>query len=207
MKTTETKARAGEGVSGAPAEEVKSALQGFLSEFKGFQDDMTSRLQQQEERLTMLDRKSFTAGRPALSTAVDLDAPHKKAFGAYLRSGDDDGLRGLVLEGKALNTQVNAEGGFLVALAEACLLGGRGATLTAPSADIPEAILFGEDACGFIVSGTREALERLGEKIPLDVFGTVGGDALQLLPEIEGRASWSLDELREAHGALALLFP
>ncbi len=105
MKTTETKARAGEGVSGAPAEEVKSALQGFLSEFKGFQDDMTSRLQQQEERLTMLDRKSFTAGRPALSTAVDLDAPHKKAFGAYLRSGDDDGLRGLVLEGKALNTQ------------------------------------------------------------------------------------------------------
>jgi HK97 family phage major capsid protein len=101
-------------VSGAPAEDVKSALQGFLSEFKGFQDEMTSKLQQQEERLTMLDRKSFTAGRPALSTAVDLDAPHKKAFGAYLRSGDDDGLRGLVLEGKALNTQVNAEGGFLV---------------------------------------------------------------------------------------------
>lgn len=118
MKTTETKARAGEGVSGAPAEEVKSALAGFLGEFKGFQDEMTSKLQQQEERLTMLDRKSTTAGfaqgRPALSTAVDLDAPHKKAFGAYLRSGDDDGLRGLVLEGKALNTQVNADGGFLV---------------------------------------------------------------------------------------------
>ena len=114
MKTTETKARAGEGVSGAPAEEVKSALAGFLGEFKGFQDEMTSKLQQQEERLTMLDRKSFTAGRPALSTAVDLDVPHKKAFSAYLRSGDDDGLRGLVLEGKALNTQVNADGGFLV---------------------------------------------------------------------------------------------
>ena len=118
MKTTETKARAGEVVSGAPAEEVRHALAGFLSEFKGFQDEMTSKLQQQEERLTMLDRKSTTAGfaqgRPALSTAVDLDAPHKKAFGAYLRSGDDDGLRGLVLEGKALNTQVNADGGFLV---------------------------------------------------------------------------------------------
>ncbi len=118
MKMTETKARAGEGVSDAPAEEVKSALAGFLSEFKGFQDDMTSKLQQQEERLTMMDRKSLTAGfasgRPALSTAVDLDAPHKKAFGAYLRSGDDDGLRGLVLEGKALNTQVNSDGGFLV---------------------------------------------------------------------------------------------
>ena len=114
MKTTETKARAGVGVPGAPAEEVKSALQGFLNEFKGFQDEMTSKLQQQEERLTMLDRKSLTAGRPVLSTAVDDGAPHKKAFGAYLRSGDDDGLRGLVLEGKALNTQVNADGGFLV---------------------------------------------------------------------------------------------
>ncbi|OYX44438.1 MAG: capsid protein [Rhodobacterales bacterium 32-67-9] len=114
MKKTETKARAGEGVSDAPAEEVKSALQGFLSEFKDFQDDMTSKLQQQEERLTMLDRKSYAPGRPVLSTAVDHDAPHKKAFAAYLRSGDDDGLRGLVLEGKALNTQVNADGGFLV---------------------------------------------------------------------------------------------
>ena len=114
MTTTETKARAGEGVSGAPAEEVKSALAGFLGEFKGFQDEMTTRLQQQEERLTMLDRKSLIAGRPALSTAADLDVPHRKAFAAYLRSGDDDGLRGLVLEGKALNTQVNAEGGFLV---------------------------------------------------------------------------------------------
>ena len=114
MTKTETKARAGEVVSGAPAEEVRHALAGFLSEFKGFQDEMTSKLQQQEERLTMLDRKSFTAGRPALSTAVDLDVPHKKAFSAYLRSGDDDGLRGLVLEGKALNTQVNADGGFLV---------------------------------------------------------------------------------------------
>jgi HK97 family phage major capsid protein len=114
MKKTETKARAGEGVSDAPTEEVKSALQCFLREFKGFQDDMKSKMQQQEERLTMLDRKSHVPGRPVLSTAIDLDAPHKKAFAAYLRSGDDDGLRGLALEGKALNTQVNAEGGFLV---------------------------------------------------------------------------------------------
>ncbi|MCV2868530.1 phage major capsid protein [Defluviimonas sp. WL0002] len=118
MRKTETKARAGEGVPDAPAEAVKAALQGFLHEFKGFQDNVKSKLQQQEERLTMLDRKSYAAGnslgRPALSTAVDLDAPHKKAFAVYLRSGDDDALRGLALEGKALNTQVNAEGGFLV---------------------------------------------------------------------------------------------
>ena len=113
---TETKARTGAGMpdGSQPGAEVKSAMAGFLREFKGFRDDITTTLQQQEERLTMLDRKSITAGRPALSTAADLDAPHQKAFAAYLRTGDDDGLRGLVLEGKALNTQVNADGGFLV---------------------------------------------------------------------------------------------
>ncbi len=114
MTKTETKARAGEGLSGAPTQEVKAAIAGFLSEFKGFQDDMTTKLQQQEERLTMLDRKTYAAGRPVLSAAIDEGAPHQKAFAAYLRSGDDDALRGLVLEGKALNTQVSADGGFLV---------------------------------------------------------------------------------------------
>lgn len=112
---TETKARAGTGMSDGPepAAEVKTALAGFLKEIKGFQDEMKSKMQQQEERLTMLQSKSF-AGRPALSTAATEEAPHQKAFAAYLRSGDDDGLRGLVLEGKALNTAVAAEGGYLV---------------------------------------------------------------------------------------------
>ena len=40
--------------------------------------------------------------------------PHKKAFAAYLRSGDDDGLRGLTVEEKALSTAVAADGGYLV---------------------------------------------------------------------------------------------
>ena len=111
---TENKGSAGEGPSSAPVAEVKAQLRGFLSDIKGFQDMMTTRLQQQDERLAMLDRKQIAAGRPALSTAVEFEAPHKKAFAAYLRSGDDDALRGLTLEGKALNTQVNAEGGFLV---------------------------------------------------------------------------------------------
>jgi HK97 family phage major capsid protein len=56
----------------------------------------------------------MTYGRPALSATAEADVPHTKAFDAYLRSGDDDGLRGLVLEGKALNTAVNGDGGFLV---------------------------------------------------------------------------------------------
>jgi len=113
---TEIKARAETAMpnSPAPVAEVKAALSGFLNEVKVFQDEVKLKLQQQEERLTMLHAKSISTGRPALSAAIHDEAPHQKAFTAYLRSGDDDGLRGLALEGKALNTQVSAEGGYLV---------------------------------------------------------------------------------------------
>jgi len=107
MGKTETKAQ-------GPAVEVKAALQGFLSEFNEFQGELKSKLKEQENRLNMLDRKSISSSRPALSTAADLDMPHKKAFSAYLRSGDDDALRGLPMEEKALSTAVSADGGFLV---------------------------------------------------------------------------------------------
>lgn len=112
MREPETKARAGGEVS--PMAEMKSAVTGFLSDFRDFKDDIHTRFQQQEERLTMLDRKSHIAARPALAVSADLDAPHKKAFDAYLRSGDDDGLRGLELEGKAMSSGVASDGGYLV---------------------------------------------------------------------------------------------
>ncbi len=109
MSKTETKARAGTGMSGAgdPAAEVREALTGFMG-------DITERLQKQEERLTMLDRKSIATRRPALATSADAEAPHQKAFEAYVRTGEDGALRGLVLEGKALSTAVAGDGGFLV---------------------------------------------------------------------------------------------
>ncbi|MEM9267679.1 MAG: phage major capsid protein [Pseudomonadota bacterium] len=98
----------------SPAHEVKAAMAGFLSDFKTFQADIKSKISEQESRLTMLDRKSLAQGRPALAHAAEAIAPHSKAMGSYLRTGDDDGLRGLELEGKALNTAVAAEGGYLV---------------------------------------------------------------------------------------------
>jgi HK97 family phage major capsid protein len=64
--------------------------------------------------MTMLDRKTLTAARTPLAGATDAGAPHKKAFNAYVRSGDDDGLRGLELDGKSLSTAVNSDGGYLV---------------------------------------------------------------------------------------------
>ena len=98
---------------GTPVAEVKNSMQGFFQEFSRFQSDMTARLHKQEERIAMLNTKTMNA-RPALSVEANETAPHKKAMDAYLRAGDEDALRGLDLEAKALNTAVNAEGGFLV---------------------------------------------------------------------------------------------
>jgi len=97
------------------AVEVKSALSGFFQEFNMFQTDMKSKLKEQEDRLTMLDRKSVALERPVLSRHADTaEAPHQKAFNAYLRAGDEDAMRSLEFEEKAMTTTIAADGGFLV---------------------------------------------------------------------------------------------
>ena len=96
------------------AQDIKQAIAGFVSEIKGFRGEIEHKLQQTEERMTILDRKTNIAARPHLAAAEDAGAPHAKAFNAYLRSGDDDALRGLEQEGKSLSTAVNSDGGYLV---------------------------------------------------------------------------------------------
>ena len=113
MSDPETKSRAGEDMS--PAQELKSALADFVAGFQSQRAATEKRIQQQEERLTMYERKSLArTARPALSAAAVESAPHEKAFGAYLRNGDEDALRGIELEGKAMSTAVAADGGYLV---------------------------------------------------------------------------------------------
>nr|WP_111297992.1 phage major capsid protein [Paracoccus saliphilus] len=106
---TEVKAAGG----GDMSADLKGAMMGFVSELRGFREDIQSKLNAQEERMTMIDRKTALRGRAPLSAAAETGAPHQKAFDAYLRSGDDDALRGLVIEEKALS--VVSDGGFLAA--------------------------------------------------------------------------------------------
>jgi phosphoribosylformylglycinamidine synthase len=136
-------------------------------------------------------------GEPLPTELPELDLDHDARVLAAIREA--------VRAGDLATCHDVAEGGWLTAMAEACLAGGIGARMydddddgSAPA----DEILFGEMSCGFIVAGEREALERLGEQIPVDIFGEVGGDAL-----VMGDEQWSLDELRQAHGALAPLFP
>ena len=116
MGKTETKARSGTAMSNdlTPVQDVKSALDDFMCDISTFQSEIQTKLKQQEERLTMLDRKTMTSMRPALSAQAEIEVPHKKAMAAYIRNGDDDGLRGLEIEEKAMSSAVAGDGGYLL---------------------------------------------------------------------------------------------
>lgn len=112
---SKTDAPAGAGSDDMPAAQaLNAAIAGFMHDFKDFSQGVTAQLQKQDDRMTKLDRKTMTMARPVLARAATEEAPHQKAFAAYLRSGDDDALRGLELEGKALSTTIAADGGYLV---------------------------------------------------------------------------------------------
>ncbi|MEA2144086.1 MAG: phosphoribosylformylglycinamidine synthase subunit PurL, partial [Solirubrobacteraceae bacterium] len=131
---------------------------------------------------------------------------------AALRAAQE-AIRAGVRDGSLSSAHDIAEGGLAVAVAESCLAGGLGATIEVSAladagADAEELdrILFGESpGSGFVVSGSADAVARLGEQVALMVLGAVGGEALEVVAgPIEVVAS--LEDLRTAHGALAPLF-
>jgi len=94
--------------------EAKTAATEFLRGFTRFKDDVSKRMTEMTTRIERLDRKSADLRRPALASRAAEETPHRKAFGGYIRQGDEDAFRALGLEGKGYNTAVAAEGGFLV---------------------------------------------------------------------------------------------
>ncbi|MBT8152543.1 phage major capsid protein [Epibacterium ulvae] len=98
--------------------DLHQALNGFVNQISTLQSEVKNKLQQQDERMTMLDRTTRQTAqhiaRPQLATTADVEAPHQKAFDTYLRTGDDAAMRGLEFDTKALSTAVNTDGGYLV---------------------------------------------------------------------------------------------
>jgi phosphoribosylformylglycinamidine synthase subunit PurL len=139
-------------------------------------------------------------GEPLPGGLAEIDVAHVVGVQAAIRDA--------VRAGALRSAHDVAEGGLLVALAECCLAGGLGARveLGAPTAPAtPWERLFGEQAGGFVVSGPAAALAALGERVPAELIGTVGGDALEVrLGNEHVRAG--LAELRAAHAALGALF-
>jgi phosphoribosylformylglycinamidine synthase len=140
-------------------------------------------------------------------------------------------VREAVRSGLLASAHDVAEGGLAVALAECCLAGEIGADVllgddfweamgpaapgqgsSAPASTLLTA-LFGEGSGGFLVSGDRDGLRRLGEGVPLRLIGTVGGDELriEIAPSSDAAPasaaiSVALAELAAAHAGLQELF-
>ncbi len=126
MRATETKAaesRSGE------AGEIGAAFDDFLHAFEAFKETNDERLGEIEQKLSAdpltvekldrinrtLDELTLKSRRPPLSTEPRGErrpSEHKAAFEAYVRGGDEDGMRRL--EQKALSSGSNADGGYLV---------------------------------------------------------------------------------------------
>ncbi|MCZ4261120.1 phage major capsid protein [Limimaricola sp. G21655-S1] len=94
-------------------DELGREIGGLMEELGRFSAEIRTKLKAQDDRMTRLDRKTALAARSPLE-AKTAGQPHRAAFGAYLRTGEDEGLRGLGLEGKAMSTTVAADGGYLV---------------------------------------------------------------------------------------------
>ena len=93
--------------------EAKSAAQEFLSDFKGFNQEVTKRMSELNTRVEHIDRKSAETRRPMLTTAAAERQPHQKAINAYIRRGDEDLMKALEIATKGITT-VAAEGGLLI---------------------------------------------------------------------------------------------
>jgi phosphoribosylformylglycinamidine synthase II len=138
-----------------------------------------------------------TGPRPALDLALEARVQHfvsDAIAGGLLHSAHDC-----------------AEGGLAVAIAESCLLGGRGARAGIDEIDaqrqdsvLAAGILFGESQSRFVISFAREALVQLHElagryAVPLRGLGSVGGERIV----ITGVIDLPLDDARRAYdGAL-----
>lgn len=116
-------------------------------------------------------------------------------------------IRNAVRSGSLASAHDIAEGGLAVALAEACLTGGIGATLQLGAVEDAVATLFGEGPGGFVVSGSEATLAALAETgVPVQTLGEVGGDVLTIALGDEF-VSLPLEQLAAAHSALGPLFP
>ena len=96
-----------------PGDDLRAALTEFVHGIREMQDGIETRIDRQEKMMSTMQAKAAARARPMLA-AEPSDAPHRKAFDAYVRSGDDGPLRGIEVEGKSLTTVAADNTGLLV---------------------------------------------------------------------------------------------
>ncbi|MDZ4133748.1 MAG: AIR synthase related protein, partial [Dethiobacteria bacterium] len=115
-----------------------------------------------------------------------------------------DLLRRLIREKLISSAHDLSDGGLAVALAESCLGGSKGASVTLPMTTNPALSLFGEGPSRAIVSLKQESLEQVRQfaaeaAVPLFEIGSVGGDALKIALDDDLVVNLGLTEMRRTH--------
>ena len=100
-------------MSDAQGSELRTVLTDFVNDVRAMQDGLQTRLDKQEKQMSTIQAKAAARARPTLAVEA-VDAPHRKAFDAYVRSGDDAPLRGLEMEGKSITSVAADNSGLLV---------------------------------------------------------------------------------------------
>jgi len=139
------------------------------------------------------------AGEPLPVELPDIDLDAAIAAIAAVRAG--------VRSGAIASAHDIAEGGLAVALAESCIGGRIGASVTIDAGGEDSRALFGECSGCFIVSGEPAALDALAGSVQVRRLGSVGGAELRI--ELGGGESFAADigELAGIHdGGLRSLF-
>jgi len=139
--------------------------------------------------------------------AFGVNAGARPALDLALEKRVQDCITDAIHSGLLRSAHDCAEGGIAVALAESCLIGGRGARARidefgshVQNASWEAGILFGECQSRFVVSFAREHLMRLQElavrhDVPFRGLGATGGDRIS----ITGRIDVRLGQAREAY--------
>jgi phosphoribosylformylglycinamidine synthase len=142
------------------------------------------------------------AGTAAGDGPPAIDLAREAAVQAFVREG--------IARQLVASAQDVAAGGFSVALAEAALWSGLGATLRVAIANSPAVDLFGESPSRIVVTCRPRhlpALELLARwhGLPMEALGVVGGDRLSI--ELSGSGATGAAEGRGSHVADALDVP
>ena len=165
------------------------------------------------DRVVLLGPDSATLGASLhahLVTGRECGRPAAPVFAASVAATAL--VREAVRRGVVRSAHDCSEGGLAVALAEACIAGGVGATVVLPVPADGDArrAWFGEGPGRFVVSCAPERVQGLAAAaaaagVPCAVLGTVGGDALRLRWTADGATrtvSLSLEALTTAWTSL-----
>ena len=146
------------------------------------------------------ETKEELGGSQYLSIVHDLKQGAPPALDLEREKNVQGAVSEMIEQGLVSSAHDCSDGGLAVALAECCILGGRGAAITVQGNMRTDALLFGESQSRIIVSASPENQEKIEavckkHDAPCTVIGEVKGNALVINDSI----NVAVTELKDVH--------